>query len=248
MPASDLLTDQELFDAINERASDTSKAKEFAKTLRAKCPAVAQPLIDVGAGQKSGETKKDLAALQETVRELREQLEDKDRELVKVKEDTPDVAAIEEKANKRYAARIQKAEQERDEATSRFRSSLVQLGVDKAVAMLIAPNEQGIRADREYAELVAAQKLREHIVPKDDGTLAVKQIGEESEYDAPTLDAKIAQLVKDFRPYISATFQLTNADSGAGVRSGQGGTGTGGLKRFDQILEQKANDPSFAGI
>lgn len=248
MPASDTITDQELFDAINERATDAAKAKEFAKTLRAKCPSVAQPLIDVGAGQKSGEMRKDVAELQTTVRELREQLDDKEREFTKFKEDTPDVVAIEEKANKRHAARIAKAEQERDEATKRYHSSLVQIGIDKAVALLITPNEQGIRTDREYAELIAAERLRPHLVPKDDGTIGVKQIGEETEYDAPTLDGKIAALVKDFRAYIPPTFQMSNADSGAGVRNGTSGTATGTLKRFDQIVQQKANDPSFAGI
>jgi hypothetical protein len=248
MPA-DMLTDQELFDAINERAADASKAKEFAKTLRAKCPPVAQSLIDVGAGQKSGEVKKDLAELQSVVRELNEQIEAKDRELADVKSKQPDVAAIEDKASKRWTNQVKKLEQERDEATARYHKSLVQIGIDKAVAMLITPNDQGIRTDKEYAELIAAEKLRGQIVPKDDGTIGVKQIGEESEYDAPTLDGKIAALVKDFRAYIPSTFQMSNADSGAGVRTGGSGNGaSGGLKRFDEIVQGKRQDSAFAGL
>jgi hypothetical protein len=244
----DMLTDQELFDAINERAADASKAKEFAKTLRAKCPAVAQPLIDVGAGQKSGEVKKDLAELQSTLRDLNEQLEAKDKELADVKSKQPDVAAIEEKASKKWTNQVKKLEADRDEAMARYHKSLVQIAIDKAVALLITPNEQGIRTDREYAELIAAEKLRGQIVPKDDGTIGVRQIGEESEYDAPSLDTKIAQLVKDFTPYIPATFQMSNADSGAGVRTGGGGAGTGGLQRFEQIVDKKRQDSAFAGL
>ena len=240
----DMLTDQELFDAINERASDSAKAKDFAKTLRAKCPSVAQPLIDVGAGQKSGEVKKDIADLQASVRDLTEQLEGKDRELAEVKSKQPDVAAIEDKASKRWQKRVNDLEAELDKSQSLYRKSTVQIGVDKAVAMLITPNEQGIRVDREYAELIAAEKLRPQIVPKEDGSIGVKQIGEESEYDAPTLDGKIAALVKDYRAYIPQTFQMSNADSGAGVRSNGGGGSAGGKKTLDQIIEQKLNDPA----
>jgi hypothetical protein len=236
---------QEIFDAINEYASDSAKAKEFAKTLCAKCPSVAQPLIDVGAGKQKGEGQKEITELQGKIAELTEQLETKDREL----KEQPDIATIEEKAGKRWEKKVRDLEAQRDDAQGRYHKSLQQIAVDKAVALLITPNEQGLRTDREYAELIAAEKLRGQIVPKDDGTIGVKQIGEESEYDAPTLDAKIVALVKDFRAYIPATFQMSNADSGAGVRSGpSGGGGSGGLKRFDEIIQKKRNDPTYAGI
>jgi hypothetical protein len=241
MPSSDMLTDQELFDAINERAADAGKAKEFAKTLRAKCPAVAQPLIDVGAGKQKGEGQKELTELQAKITELTEQLEGKDREL----KAQPDVASIEEKASRKWEKKVRDLEGQRDDAEKKFKGALTQIAVDKAVALLITPNEQGLRTDREYAQLIAAAKLRDQIIPKEDGTIGVKQLGEESEYDGLTLDDKIQSLVKDYRAYVPATFQMSNADSGAGVRSGPGGVGMGPKKTLDQIIEQKLNDPAL---
>jgi hypothetical protein len=250
MPA-DHMDAAEIIAAINEYVGDDkAKAKEFAKALRARAGEVAVSLINIGKSQGTSEAGGEVKKLEAQVKELTEALEAKEQEMADFRAKTPDAATIEESTRKKWESKLRKAETERDDAHRRFNDAVVQIGIDKAVALLITPNEQGVRADREYAELIAAGKLRPHFVPKPDGSLAVKQIGEETEYDGDTLDAKVAALVKDFRPYIPATFLMSNADGGAGVRSGPGGgvTGSPGMKTFNEIVDQKRSSPAFAGI
>lgn len=227
---------------------DKNKAKEAAKELRAQSSPVAQHLINVGAGQKSGEVQTKLDELQKKLDEATEHLEGKETELAELRAKTPDAASIEASAKNKYEKQLRKVEAERDTSRQQYENALRQVAIDKAVALLITPNEQGLRVDREYAQLIAAEKLRPHILPKPDGNIGIKQLGDDGEYDGGNLDEKVAALVKDFRPYIPPTFVMSNADSGAGIRGGSAASVSSGLKTQQQIIEQYRTDPTFAGI
>jgi hypothetical protein len=248
MPA-DHMEVTDIIAAINEHTgNDKAKAKDFAKVLRAGAPEVAQSLINIGGSQKATEVTGRIKELEATVKELTEAAEQKDQEITELRAKAPDAAAIEESTKRKYDVKLRKLEQERDDARKRHEDAVVQIGIDKAIAMMITPNEQGVRVDREWAEQLGAMKLRAQFAPRPDGSLAVKQIGEESEYDG-TLDEKVAALVKDFRAYVPETFKFSNADGGAGIRNGTGAAGVApGLKTQQQIIEQKRSNPAFAGI
>jgi len=239
----------EIIAAINEHTgNDKAKAKDFAKVLRAGAPEVAQSLINIGGSQKATEVTGKVKELEGQVKELTEAVEQKDQELTELRAKTPDAAAIEESTKRKYDVKLRKLEQERDEAKKRHEDAVVQIGLDKAIAEMITPNEQGVRVDREWAQELGALKLRSQFIAKPDGSLAVKQIGDESEYDG-TLDEKVKALVKDFRAYVPETFKFSNADGGAGIRNGAGSAGVApGLKTQQQIIEQKRSNPAFAGI
>ena len=250
MPATDApVTIEEAIEAVNAATGgDKAKVRDFVKKLRSDSPDVANYLITSGKNQRDGEVQGDLKKLTDRIAELEGELETSHSELTTLRSKTPDVAAVEESAKRKYEKQLRKAEQDRDEAQRRFDDAMVQIGVDKAVALLIVPNEQGNRAHPQYAKQLAALELRKQFVPGPNG-LAVKQIGEETEYDGDTLDAKVAALVKDFRAYIPQEFIVSNADSGAGVRNGTGGSGVApGLKTQEQIIQAKRSNPAFSGI
>jgi hypothetical protein len=193
--------------------------------LRSDARDVAQALINVGAGQKAGEMGGKVEELEGKVRELTEQLESKETELTDARAKVPDAASLEEAARKKWEPKLGKEKERADKAEANLTNALTQIAVDKAIARLITPNEQGMRADPEYANLIAAEKIRKQITVRTDGTLGVKQLGEDGEYDGESLDDKVSALVNDFRPTIPSTFVLSNADSGAGIRNGGGGSG-----------------------
>ena len=239
----------EAIEAVNAATGgDKAKVRDFVKKLRSDAPDVANYLITSGKNQRETEVAPQLKTLETRIAELEGDIETRDAELTALRQKAPEAAAVEEATKRKYEGKLRKMEAERDEAFKRYNDALVQVAIDKAVALLITPNEQGVRVDKEYAELIASQRLRPQIVPKPDGGLTVKQIGEESEYDGDTLDAKIGHLVKDFRPYIPNTFQLSNADSGAGVRNGSSSGPAPGLKTQQQIIEAKRSNPAFAGL
>jgi uncharacterized membrane protein YqiK len=228
----------EIIAALNAYVgTDKAKAKEVAKSLRADARDVAQHLINVGAGQKAGEVGGKVDELASKVSELTEQLEAKDEEIAKMRSSAPDVAAQVDAERKKGESKAAKERERAEAAETRATALAKQVAKDKIIARLTTPNELGQRADREYAELIAAAKLDDRVVVKADGSIDVLQIGESTAYDGETLDQKIDALVKDFRPSIPASFLLTNADSGAGVRSG-GGAGVG-LKTLEQIKQEK---------
>lgn len=251
MPATDApVTIEEAIEAVNAATGgDKAKVRDFVKKLRSDSPDVANYLITSGKNQRDGEVQGDLQKLNARIAELEGELETSHSELTTLRSKTPDVAAVEESVKRKYEGKVRKAEQERDEVQRRFDGAQVQHAVDIGISGLITPNEQGIRVDPEYARLIAAARLREQMVPKPDGSVVVKQIGEETEYEGETLEQKVKALVKDFRAYIPPTFLVSNADSGAGVRNGTGGSGVApGLKTQEQIIQAKRSNPAFSGI
>lgn len=209
----------ELISEINKHiAGDKAKAKELAKAMRSDAKDVAQLLINVGAGQKSGETQSKVTDLETKLRETTEKLEETERDFTEFKSKTPDVATIEARERAKWEPKVKAKDDELKAAREQFKGAVGRGGRVKFTRELIA-----LGADPEYAEQVAAQKYGDRLNPKDDGSLGVFQIGEQVEYDGDE-DAKIKALAADAYKTVPAKFRLTNADSGAGVRSGGGGS------------------------
>lgn len=249
MPASQMES-REIIAAINELVgSDRAKAKEFAKELRSGVGPVAQSLINIGKSQAQSDGGAELDRLKQQVQDLTESVEAKDAEIQQLTAKVPDAAQVEESYRKKWEPKLTKAEQRALEAETRATTLAQQVVVDKALARLLARNEQGQAADPEYVHLIAAEKIRKLVTPKPDGNVGVRTLDGDGEYDGETVDQKVDALIKDFRPTIPAAFVLTNADSGAGVRNGGGsvgGTWSQYRKEVEQERKQQQSGPTGA--
>jgi hypothetical protein len=206
--------------AVNEFVGgDKAKAKEIAKALRSDAKDVAQLLINVGAGQKSGEVQGKVETLEKERDDLKEQLETVTTEFQEFKTRTPDVATVEARERAKWEPKVKAKDEELKAAREQFRGAVGKGAVAKFTRELI-----GLGVDPEYAQEVAATRYRDRLAPKDDGSLGVFQLGETVEYDAPDEDAKIKALAADVRKLVKPQWINTNADSGAGVRNGGGGS------------------------
>lgn len=238
----------EIITSINSFVGgDKAKAKDVAKALRADAKDVAQLLINVGAGQKSGETQTKVSTLEQERDEWKEKAETTEQEFAEFKSKTPDVKAIEDRLNATHAKALTKERERADKATTDLRDERKKLAVSKFVSLLTTADDSGTRIEPQWAEKVVAAELNDRFVIKEDGTLGVLQPGEAVEYDADTLDKKIAALAKDARKTVASTYVLTGSDSGAGARGGGGGGGTG-LKTPEQIRKEKEQNSAFAGL
>lgn len=237
----------EIIAEINKHvAGDKAKAKEFARALRSDAKDVSQLLINVGAGQKSGEVGTKVTELETKLRETTEKLEETEREFTEFKTKTPDATAIEAREKAKWEPKITKERERADTATTQLRDERKKLAVARFVSLLSTPDDSGTRIDPQWAEKVVAAEHGDRFVIKDDGTLGVLQPGETTEYDADTLDKKIAALAKDARKAVPSAYVLTGADSGSGVRGGGGG-GVG-LKTVEQIRKEKEQNSAFSGF
>lgn len=214
------MTLAEIVAALNaEIGDDKAKAKEAARLLRSDSKSVAQLLINVGAGQKSGETQTKVSQLEQERDELRDKLEATEQEYTEFKTRTPDAAAIEARLNTKWGAKVQAKEDEVKATRDTLRKALGGGTMQKVVSRLVT--KYGI--DEDYAREVLAQRHADRIAVGDDARIGVLQLGEATEYDAATEDEKIDALAADIRKTVPPKFVNTNADSGSGVRNGAGG-------------------------
>jgi hypothetical protein len=202
-----------------EVGDDSGKIKEAAKLLRDDVKDVAQKLINVGAGQKSGDADKKIAAAEKERDEWKEKAETTEQEFAEFKSKTPDVATVEARERAKWEQKVKAKDDELKAAREQFKGAVGKGGRAKFTRELIA-----LGVDPEYAESVAAAKYGDRLNPKDDGVLAVYQLGETTEYDAPDEDAKIKALAADVRKLVSPKFINTNADSGGGANNRGSGT------------------------
>ena len=117
MPATDApVTIEEAIEAVNAATGgDKAKVRDFVKKLRSDSPDVANYLITSGKNQRDGEVQGDLKKLTDRIAELEGELETSHSELTTLRSKTPDVAAVEESAKRKYEKHLRKAEQDRDE-------------------------------------------------------------------------------------------------------------------------------------
>ena len=157
---------------------------------------------------------------------MKEKLETTEREFHEFKSKTPDVATVEARERAKWEPKVKAKDDELKAAREQFRKAVGGSGRAKFTRELIA-----LGADPEYAEQVAAAKYGDRLDPKDDGSLAVFQLGEQVEYDGDE-ESKIKALAADVFKQVPPKFRLTNADSGAGVGSGGRGGST-----YDPVRE-----------
>lgn len=225
----------DLVKAVNDFVGgDKAKAKDVAKALRSDSKDVAQLLINVGAGQKSGETQAKVTDLETKLRETEEKLAEVTSEFAEHKAKTPDVATVEARERAKWEPKVKAKEDELKAARETTKNVLKRGAVARFTRELI---KAGV--DPEYAQEVAANKYGDRFDPKDDGTLGVLQVGEAIEYDAADEDSKIAALAADVRKGIAPRWILTNADSGAGVRNGGGGGAGYDAKKEGEAMAAK---------
>lgn len=233
----------ELIASINSFVGgDKAKAKEVAKALRDNAKDVSQLLINVGAGQKSGEVGGKVTALEKERDEWKAKAEEVEQEFTEFKAKTPDVATVEARERAKWEPKVKAKDEEVKATKETLRKALGGGTMQKVVAHLVAK----LGVDDDYAREVLAARYADRIAVGDDGRIGVLQVGETSEYDAVTEDEKVAALAADIRKTVPPKFVNTNADSGAGVRGGSGG-GTG-LKTVEQIRKEKQQDSAFAGF
>lgn len=235
----------EIIAALNTHVGgDKAKAKEVAKALRADAKDVAQQLINVGAGQKAGETQTKVSQLEQERDELKEKLETTEREFAEHKSKTPDVATVEARERAKWEQKVKAKDDELKAAREQYKGAVGKGGRAKFTRELIA-----LGVDPEYAETVAAAKYGDRFVASDEGTLGVLQLGETTEYDAADEDGKIKALAADVRKIVPPRFINTNADSGAGVgRQGSGGNTYDAAKVGREMAEQQKVQDKAANV
>lgn len=244
MPASAQMTDQELFDAINERVGeDRDKAKEFARAFRSACKPVAQSLINIGGSQKKG----DIDALNSRVKQLEDEAEQKDAEIQELRAKTPDAQALTEK----YEKKLAEARDAKKAAEESSRSLRKQVAKDKALALIKRRDGQGFTVDDLWADKVVAADIDDRIVVKDDGSIDVLELGQTTSYDGDTVDAKLAALARDARKAVPSQYLISNADAGAGIRGSNGGGAAGNTwtqfrKDVEKERKQQITGPTAA--
>lgn len=242
---------EELLTDVNEFVgTDTARADELATALRERVKIVSQPLINVGAKlgkrEQSGKTN-DLTAKLQTATE---QLETAQEELKALKDRTPNVRDIEENERRKWEPRIKQEKERADKAEQNARKLREQVFEDTLASHLTRDDSSGTRLDNDPLVVRAVvQQYRDRYVLREDGTEDVLQIDNDTPYDGRTQEDKIAALAAAAMRKVNPKFLVTQADNGAGVRnSGNSGVMQSGLKTQDQIIEQRRQDPAFAGL
>lgn len=235
------MTLDELIAGITEHADDDEKAKELADAIRAKAKPVAQVLLNAGAAMQKTEGRKDTKKVEQERDEAIRERDELRTEFDEFKAKTPNAKEIEDRVTARYEPKLKALKDQVAERDTALKSTIQRGGLTKFSRELIK-----LGADPEYAQVVAAEKHRDRLAPKDDGSLGVLQIGSTLEYDGVDEDEKISALARDAIKTVPPKFINTNADSGGGVRNGSGG-GTA-LKTVDQIRKEKEQSSAFTGF
>lgn len=246
MPAPIVPEISDIIASINAYATDKTRAKELAAAMRTDAKDVALSLINVGKSQKQTEIGGDLHTLTTKLEEVQKELEQRDAELADLRSKAPDATAIEASAQKKWEPKVRTATERAEKAEAAARTRVKDVGKQKFVEYLMTPDDQGLRVDPLWAKKVVAAEFDDRFVPKDDYSLSVLQPGETIEYDGDTEDERIKALARDARRTVPSAYMLTNADSGAGIRNGGGGSV--GTNTLQQIIEQKKQNPAFAGL
>lgn len=154
----------------------------------------------------------------------------------------PDFAAKEQQWKDKLATKERELRQQleaKDAALTKTRRD-VELG--KFTRHLV--EEHGI--DPDYANEVLAVKHADRFRFAEDGTPDVLKPGEDTAYDAETVDEKIKLAAADVAKTVKPVFVRTNVDTGGG-RGPAGGGGNAGLTP-DQIAQAKRQSGRYSGV
>lgn len=238
MPLDDLLV------ALGALVSaDPKKAKEIATAMRghADTAAIAQELVNFGAGKKKSEMDADVARLTRTVSDLTAEKEAVEAELAELKAKQPDLAALEQRLTAKHTAALRAKDEVIAEKDRTLKGALIARAREKFISALVSAH----RVDPEYAREVAAAKHSDRFKANDDGSMSVLQLGSSETIDADTEDAAITTLAAAVSKHIPARYVLSGTDSGGGTRSGQGG---GNVAGADQARAAKELQHQYGAL
>jgi hypothetical protein len=219
-------------------AGDKTKAKEVVDALRGNdgTKIVAQQLIDIGQGGKSGELQPKITKLESDLRTANETIAAREADIENLKNSkSPDRKAIEEELRGDFQKKIDAEKKARAKAESDAKALRKKVAKDAFVGELTQPDEAGTYVEKEWAQRVVAAEFDDRFDEAEDGTQRVLQIGSSLPYDGK-LEDQIKALAKEARKGVPTRYQLTGADRGSGL-SGNSGSGSGG-----------SYDPVKAGI
>ena len=216
----------ELSEILKELAAyvgdDKAKAKEVREAMRASdggSKLVAQSLIDVGQGGKAAELQGKITKLEGELATATESLAERDTEIETLKAKVPDAAKIEADLKEKHQKKLDDLKGQLKAKDETLRGALKRGSLAKLVSQL--STKHGV--DPEYAQEVLAAKYGANVDVQDDGSVVVKGL-DGLPIDGATEDERIAALAGEVRKGVNPRYVLTNADSGAGVRGGNGGS------------------------
>lgn len=239
------MTEDEILAAIGEHVGDDKgKAEAFAKKLRETHRHVAQPLINAGSALKKEEAKADIKKLTEERDAAVTERDEATQALAAANATKPDVAKIEADLTAKWSKKVDDLKKQLTQKDESFRGALKRGSLAKFTAELV---KAGV--DPDYAKEVLAAKYGGNVDVQDDGSVVVKGL-DGIPFDGADEDARVSAFAAEIRKGVNPRYVLTNADSGAGVRSGGGGgSGYDAQKVGEEMGKQeKAATAANAGL
>lgn len=213
--------------------TDATKVADALKGNEATQP-IYQHVHDAGFDGAYGRKSERERNLETELAEAKKRADKAEAAVTRMKEEQPDVAALEEK----YRGELE----EKDQAITRLReehdSDLDSIARDRAVATLAAKLvEKGVHpkwANVEAREAVDRLKVQRAEDGKDRSVQVLRQAGGVQALQA---DDPIDALATELRESVAPEFITAAGDSGSGVREGgTGGGGGGGI--YDKVRQQ----------
>lgn len=195
---------------------DKAKGAEVGNAIREKIKPVSQHLINVGSALKKEEAKAEVKKLTEERDAAIAERDEAAEALATSNAAKPDVAKLEADLTAKWSKKVDDLKKQLGAKDESFRGALRKSSIAKLTAELV---KAGV--DPDYAKEVLAAKYSGQFEVKDDGSVVVKN-GDGLEYDGDE-DTKVGAFAADLRKIVPPKFINTNADTGAGVRNGQGG-------------------------
>jgi hypothetical protein len=227
------MTLDEILAALAEHVGDDkAKGDEAAKAIRERVKPVAQHLINVGSALKKDEVKADIKKLTEERDAAIQERDEATEAMAAANAAKPDVAKIEADLTTKWSKKVSDLKDQLKAKDDTLRGALRKGTVSKFTAELIANG-----ADPDWAEQVAVSKYGNLIEVKDDGSVLVKS-PDGLEYDGDEA-AKVKAFATDVGKLVPPKFRLTNADSGAGVRTGGSGSTYDAAKEGREMAEKQ---------
>lgn len=181
--------------------------------------------------------------------ELEQKLADAEEERDRLRADleaaqakVPDIAAKEQQWKERLTAKEREWKAKLDEKDSALTKTRRDVHLGKFIRTLVEEH----KVDPDYASEVLTSRYADRFRFAEDGTPDVFKPGEESGYDAPSVEQKIALLAADVKKTVKPQFIQTDVDSGGG--RGSHGAGGGGKPNPESLVEAKRQSGRYSGI
>lgn len=216
---------------------DEDKRTEVADALHADLPAVAQVLIDKGAGLGKGELKKQLKAAKDEAKAALARQEELEGELEEARSKSPEEVQKLQRKVDTLSAQLETAKgetaQEREARKADRRA-----GDIERFKKFLKPGQPG--GVQEGYDEDLARAYADRLDEDEEGRRVVKQIGSDAVYAPANGKDPLELLAADAVKRAPAWARLTGVEAGGG--QGGGGGGGGGDKKFDTQQFQKQRD------